>query len=71
MEVASFFISFTFISFFLLSLSCISTFAFNGSKLSFDDAYSPLFGDENGNIVRSSDGKTVRLLLDHHTGICY
>ncbi|RWR84379.1 putative xyloglucan endotransglucosylase/hydrolase protein 30 [Cinnamomum micranthum f. kanehirae] len=68
MAVASFFNNFTFISFFLLSLSCISTFAFNGSTLSFDDAYSPLFGDENGNIVRSSDGKTVRLLLDSHTG---
>lgn len=49
------------------SLLCSFTLAFNVSTLSFEDAYSPLFGD--GNLVRSSDGKTVRLLLDRYTGV--
>lgn len=54
---------------FLMLISIISppvTYAFNVSTLSFDDAYSPLFGD--GNLIRSSDGKSVRLLLDRFTG---
>eukprot|EP00262_Sarcandra_glabra_P017077 TRINITY_DN573_c0_g1_i1.p1 TRINITY_DN573_c0_g1~~TRINITY_DN573_c0_g1_i1.p1 ORF type:complete len:340 (-),score=25.28 TRINITY_DN573_c0_g1_i1:177-1196(-) len=53
---------------FLLSLSCkpTLTLAFNLSTLSFDEAYSPLFGD--GNLVRLPDGKSVRLLLDRYTG---
>ncbi|XP_058085698.1 probable xyloglucan endotransglucosylase/hydrolase protein 30 [Magnolia sinica] len=57
----------TFLSF-LLSLSCVATLtlSFNVSTLSFDEAYSPLFGD--GNLVRSPDGKSVRLLLDRYTG---
>lgn len=52
---------------FLISFLFSSSLAFNVSSLSFDHAYSPLFGD--GNLVRSSDGKTVRLLLDRYTGM--
>ena len=51
----------------LLSFLFSFSLAFNVSSLSFDRAYSPLFGD--GNLVRSPDGKTVRLLLDRYTGI--
>lgn len=51
----------------LLSFLFSFSLAFNVSSLSFDHAYSPLFGD--GNLIRSSDGKTVRLLLDRYTGI--
>ncbi|PIA58727.1 hypothetical protein AQUCO_00500577v1 [Aquilegia coerulea] len=40
--------------------------SFNVTTLSFDEGYSPLFGD--GNLIRSSDGKSVRLLLDRFTG---
>ncbi|KAG9459785.1 hypothetical protein H6P81_004293 [Aristolochia fimbriata] len=40
--------------------------AFNVSTIGFDEGYTPLFGD--GNLVRSSDGKSVRLLLDRYTG---
>ncbi|XXG66687.1 hypothetical protein AAC387_Pa06g0211 [Persea americana] len=50
----------------LLSFLFSFSLAFNVSSLSFDHAYSPLFGD--GNLVRSPDGKTVRLLLDRYTG---
>lgn len=52
----------------LLLLFLISTLtkAFDVPTLSFEEAYSPLFGD--GNLVRSSDGKSVRLLLDRYTG---
>ena len=40
--------------------------AFNLSTISFDEGYSPLFGD--GNLVRSPDGRSARLLLDRFTG---
>lgn len=44
----------------------ISNAAFNLSTIPFNPSYSPLFGD--GNLVRSPDGKGVRLLLDRFTG---
>ncbi|GMJ12530.1 xyloglucan endotransglucosylase/hydrolase 30, xyloglucan endotransglycosylase 4 [Hibiscus trionum] len=40
--------------------------AFNVTTLSFDEGYTPLFGDAN--LVRSPDGQSVRLLLDVYTG---
>lgn len=39
---------------------------FNLTTIPFDEGYNPLFGD--GNLVRSPDGKGVRLLLDRFTG---
>ncbi|PON85436.1 Xyloglucan endotransglucosylase/hydrolase [Trema orientale] len=39
---------------------------FNLATIPFDEGYSPLFGD--GNLVRSPDGRAVRLLLDRFTG---
>ncbi|PNT54349.1 hypothetical protein POPTR_001G136100v4 [Populus trichocarpa] len=52
---------------FLFSFPCIiASAAFNLSTISFDEGYSPLFGD--GNLVRSPDGRTARLLLDRFTG---
>lgn len=41
--------------------------SFNVTTIRFNEGYSPLFGD--GNLVRSPDGKSVRLLLDRFTGI--
>ncbi|XXG75554.1 hypothetical protein AAC387_Pa08g0100 [Persea americana] len=61
--------SFCFFFLLLLLLSPIPptfTQAFDVPTLSFDKAYTHLFGD--GNLVRSSDGKSVRLLLDRYTG---
>ncbi|CAL1376221.1 unnamed protein product [Linum trigynum] len=43
-----------------------SSSSFNLSTLAFDDAYSPLFGD--GNVLRSPNGRSVRLLLDRSSG---
>ncbi|PRQ18977.1 putative xyloglucan:xyloglucosyl transferase [Rosa chinensis] len=39
---------------------------FNLTTIPFDEGYNHLFGD--GNLVRSPDGKGVRLLLDQYTG---
>ncbi|KAK9274435.1 hypothetical protein L1049_021682 [Liquidambar formosana] len=57
----------------LIPLSLLSFFfcitnaaAFNLTTIKFDEGYSPLFGD--GNVDRSPDGKSVRLLLDRYTG---
>ncbi|XVE57373.1 hypothetical protein DITRI_Ditri04bG0086400 [Diplodiscus trichospermus] len=58
--------SLLFCFFFFFSWFFLSTAAFNVSTLSFDEGYSPLFGD--GNLVRSPDGHSVRLLLDVYTG---
>ncbi|KGN60351.1 probable xyloglucan endotransglucosylase/hydrolase protein 30 [Cucumis sativus] len=44
----------------------VANASFNVSTIRFDEGYSPLFGD--GNLVRSPDGKSVRLLLDRFTG---
>ncbi|XP_077234286.1 putative xyloglucan endotransglucosylase/hydrolase protein 30 [Tasmannia lanceolata] len=54
------------ILFFSLSFFSTFTLAFNISTLSFNDAYSPLFGD--GNLIRSNDDNSVHLLLDRFTG---
>lgn len=54
---------------FVLSTLCFcvaNSAAFNLAAVPFDEAYRPLFGD--GNLVRSPDGKAVRLLLDRFTG---
>ncbi|KAF8412603.1 hypothetical protein HHK36_000572 [Tetracentron sinense] len=56
----------TFIFSLLLFLSCVADAAFNVTTISFDEGYSPLFGD--GNLLRSPDGKNVRLSLDRSTG---
>ncbi|KAJ4842579.1 putative xyloglucan endotransglucosylase/hydrolase protein 30 [Turnera subulata] len=39
---------------------------FNLTTISFDEGYTPLFGD--GNLVRSPNGRSARLLLDRFTG---
>ncbi|EEF43523.1 probable xyloglucan endotransglucosylase/hydrolase protein 30 [Ricinus communis] len=57
--------------FHLFILSSLSSYianaaAFNLSTISFDEGYTPLFGD--GNLVRSPNGRSVRLLLDRFTG---
>lgn len=58
--------------FFLLLLCCLFSLtnsAFNNlSTISFDEGYTPLFGDGNGNLVRSPSGRSIRLLLDRFTG---
>ncbi|KAJ7943881.1 Xyloglucan endotransglucosylase/hydrolase [Quillaja saponaria] len=52
---------------FLFLLSFTFTNAdFNVTTIPFNNGYSHLFGD--GNLVRSPDGKGVRLLLDRYTG---
>ncbi|XP_039122455.1 probable xyloglucan endotransglucosylase/hydrolase protein 30 [Dioscorea cayenensis subsp. rotundata] len=43
-----------------------ATKGFNVKTLSFDEGYAPLFGD--GNLVRSSDGRSVRLHLNQYSG---
>ena len=40
--------------------------AFNLPTIPFDEGYTPLFGDDN--LVRSPDGRAVRLLLNRFTG---
>ncbi|XP_028754645.1 probable xyloglucan endotransglucosylase/hydrolase protein 30 [Neltuma alba] len=52
--------------FLLFSSFAIADAAFNLATVPFNAAYSPLFGDSN--VVRSSDGRGVRLLLDRFTG---
>lgn len=48
-------------------LLCFSSGAgFNLNTIAFDDGYTPLFGDFN--LVRSPDGRSVRLLLDVSSG---
>ncbi|PON98584.1 Xyloglucan endotransglucosylase/hydrolase [Trema orientale] len=42
------------------------TAAFNLATIPFDEGYSPLFGDDN--LIRSPDGRAVRLLLNQFTG---
>ncbi|GLT58525.1 hypothetical protein SLA2020_314110 [Shorea laevis] len=54
--------SFSLLFFFLFRFSA----AFNLSTISFDEGYSPLFGD--GNLVQSPDARNVRLLLNVYTG---
>ncbi|KAL9450977.1 hypothetical protein AB3S75_012679 [Citrus x aurantiifolia] len=46
--------------------SSSSSSAFNLTTISFDEGYSHLFGD--GNLIRSPDGKNVRLLLNRFSG---
>uniref|UniRef100_A0A0E0CQ53 Xyloglucan endotransglucosylase/hydrolase n=1 Tax=Oryza meridionalis TaxID=40149 RepID=A0A0E0CQ53_9ORYZ len=48
-----------------LCLSAVAS-AFAVPSVAFDEGYSPLFGDDN--LVRSSDDKSVRLLLDRRSG---
>ncbi|KAM7491002.1 hypothetical protein LguiA_033923 [Lonicera macranthoides] len=50
----------------LLGINTKLATAFNLTSLTFEQALSPLFSDFN--IVRSSDDKTVRLLLNRHSG---
>lgn len=57
---------FSLLFFFFSWFSGFTFAAFNLTTLSFDEGYSPLFGD--GNLVRSPDGHSVRLLLDVYTG---
>ncbi|KAK9095576.1 hypothetical protein Scep_027045 [Stephania cephalantha] len=47
-------------------LTCAVGAPFNVTHLAFHEGYSHLFGE--GNLVRSPDGKSVRLLLDRFTG---
>ena len=57
----------------IVVLSCAAVAApapetkgFNVKTLTFDEGYAPLFGD--GNLVRSSDGRSVRLNLNRYSG---
>ncbi|KAM0935678.1 putative xyloglucan:xyloglucosyl transferase [Dioscorea sansibarensis] len=54
--------------YFFIGIFIISAAAapFGVSTLSFEEGYSPLFGD--GNLVRSPDDRSVRLLLDQYSG---
>lgn len=47
-------------------LSVVSASAFDVPTVAFEERFSPLFGD--GNLVRSSDDRSVRLLLDRRSG---
>ncbi|GLU05361.1 hypothetical protein SLE2022_224630 [Rubroshorea leprosula] len=58
----SFSLCFFNIIFFLFS----SAVAFNLSTVSFDENYSPLFGERN--LIQSPDGLNIRLLLNAYTG---
>lgn len=50
----------------LLCLSIATAVPFDLKTVSFDEAYTPLFGDAN--VVKSPAGDGVRLLLDRYTG---
>lgn len=52
---------------FCLFCNSVANASLNVTSIRFNEGYSPLFGD--GNLVRSPDGKSVRLLLDRFTGI--
>lgn len=54
------------LSLFLFFFSFFANAAFDLATIPFNDGYSPLFG--HGNVVRSSDGNGVQLLLDRYTG---
>lgn len=47
-------------------LSVVAASAFDVPTEAFEEGFSPLFGD--GNLVRSSDDRSVRLLLDRRSG---
>ncbi|WVZ74084.1 hypothetical protein U9M48_022311 [Paspalum notatum var. saurae] len=47
-------------------LSAVAASAFDVPAVAFGDRFSPLFGD--GNLVRSGDDRSVRLLLDRRSG---
>ncbi|KAF5734319.1 xyloglucan endotransglucosylase/hydrolase protein 30 [Tripterygium wilfordii] len=61
----SFFSLLAFLCIIIISPSPLAQ-AFNLNTISFDEGYSHLFGDAN--LVRSPDGRGVRLLLDRFTG---
>lgn len=48
------------------SYGTVANAAFNLSTISFDEGYAPLFGDAN--LLRSPNGRSVRLLLNRFTG---
>ncbi|XP_010276803.1 PREDICTED: probable xyloglucan endotransglucosylase/hydrolase protein 30 [Nelumbo nucifera] len=56
----------THISFFLCISFVAAAAGFNLTTIGFDEGYTPLFGDFN--ILRSSDGKSVSLLLNRYSG---
>jgi hypothetical protein len=47
-------------------LSLVAASAFDVPTVAFEERFSPLFGD--GNLVRSPDDRSVRLLLDRRSG---
>ncbi|XP_062222346.1 probable xyloglucan endotransglucosylase/hydrolase protein 30 [Phragmites australis] len=47
-------------------LSAMAASAFDVPSVAFEERFSPLFGDDN--LVRSRDGRSVRLLLDRRSG---
>ncbi|CAN1259735.1 Probable xyloglucan endotransglucosylase/hydrolase protein 30 [Linum perenne] len=55
-----------FLIFSVSSSAAASSSSFNLSTLTFDEAYAPLFG--HSNLLRSPDGRSVRILLDRSTG---
>jgi xyloglucan:xyloglucosyl transferase len=54
------------LSLLLIHLAYVATAAFNVTSIPFNRGFSPLFGD--GNVVRSSDDKSVSLVLNQYTG---
>ncbi|XAR54261.1 Xyloglucan:xyloglucosyl transferase [Bertholletia excelsa] len=57
---------FSLLIFFFLHLLSSSTAAFNVTTIPFSRGFSPLFGDAN--VVRSSDDRKVKLVLNQYTG---
>lgn len=51
---------------FLFAAAVASAAAFNVTEIAFDDGYLPLFGERN--ILRSADGRTVKILLNQGSG---
>ncbi|KAK8935724.1 putative xyloglucan endotransglucosylase/hydrolase protein 30 [Platanthera zijinensis] len=49
-----------------VAIAAANTPAFNVPTIAFDDGYAPLFGERN--IVRSPDGRAVKIILNHDSG---
>ncbi|KAL0905773.1 hypothetical protein M5K25_024211 [Dendrobium thyrsiflorum] len=57
---------FTSLFFFAVATAIANAATFNVTEIAFDDEYLPLFGERN--ILRSTDGRTVKILLNQHSG---
>uniref|UniRef100_A0A6V7QXS9 Xyloglucan endotransglucosylase/hydrolase n=1 Tax=Ananas comosus var. bracteatus TaxID=296719 RepID=A0A6V7QXS9_ANACO len=50
----------------IIASAAVAVVALEGSTISFDEGFSQLFGD--GNLIRSPDGRSVRLKLNRYSG---